>query len=283
MTFGQKKPYQVPDIEDIDENYPGFAPKKSSNTEFVLLAGAIFAFTSLLLVFVLAPSSGGGQPALASTNHMFTEDPAPVARDYDSERPASAFGIGTVGSKYLVSFRMVTTKTGFDPIDSELHEKCLRDLDKEMAQFAEAEGKTYLSATTAADFIGCTMTMYTRRFCEPSYRKRLVNRLIHYGLVRRATIKNNKTALGQAYNHVLKNIEQSFDDVDTGVSRNPAIIPVTLRDGLRTLTERGILRASDFGKIVGPPEAFRPFILEPKHDACNRDNVSWTDWLMGRN
>lgn len=287
MAFGKKTlksrdTRSVSETGKFDPNQTFDASTKGSNLEFFALAGTLVGFmfaASLALLWWFDSGSNTTGAALASNTHLFSSEPEPIARNYP-KRPASDFGFD-VRSGQVMTIKPVTTEEGFDAIDSELHERCLRNIGEVEAALAESIGKTYLTASEAEQYISCSMTVYTQRFCEPFYRERIVSRLQRFEVLRGITIRMANTALGRAYDHVAKNIENDNPDVDFGSSYNPNIISVSLRQALRDLTEKGILKTEHFGWVPGVPEGLEPFVKEPKFDACNGDQKGWFQSLFG--
>lgn len=287
MSFGKKTPksrdsgsFAQTGKFDPDQTFD--ASNKASNFEFFALAGTLVGFVfavSLALLWWFDGGSSNPGVALASNAHLFSKQPEPIARNY-TKRPPSVFGFD-IRSGQVMSIKVVTTDNGFDAIDSELHERCLRGIDEARAALAESIGKTYLTAKDAEEFIACSMTVYTRRFCEPFYQARIVKRLQRFERLRAETIRIANTGLGRAYDQIAKNIEETHSDVDFGSSYNPNIVSMSLRNALRALTERGILKSEHFGWVPGVPEGLQPFITEPKFDACNGDGKGWLQSLFG--
>ena len=287
MSFGKKTP-KSRDSESFaqtgkfDPEQTFDASNKASNFEFFALAGTLVGFVFAVSVVLLWWFGGGSSTpaaALASNAHLFSDEPEPVARNY-TKRPPSVFGFD-IRSGQVMSIKVVTTDNGFDAIDSELHERCLRGIDEARAALAESIGKTYLTAQDAEEFISCSMTVYTRRFCDPFYQARIVKRLQRFERLRAETIRIANTSLGRAYDHIANNIEGTNPDVDFGSSYNPNIVSMSLRDALRNLTERGILKTEHFGWVPGVPDGLKPFVAESKFDACNGDQESWFQSLFG--
>ena len=210
-----------------------------------------------------APTAGNPvQSAAASLG----SDPPPVPRSYKKKGPVPFI----VGTSWMMALKMQQTPEGFDGIDSELHERCMKPTDRKAAQYAEVRGKTFLRPEAGAAFLACSMRVYKSRFCEPHYRERLVQRLEEFVRARREHIavveKARNTKVGRMAIEI--NEASSKGGVTSGYLPTE-FVPAQLAVAIHELSESGLLSQSDFnGLFSSTPEELKRYLPADVKSSC---------------
>ncbi len=213
------------------------------------------------------------------------KDPVPTARRLPvDERPKLAFtGLGLdIG----ITFPANATATGFDPIDTWLHDRCVRPLSKR-EEAASRNGRVVsLEVENGSNFLACSMQHQVSRFCQPEYRQRLAKRLriMLRAQEMRAIAKAQMRAnpIGQQMSDIFAEVSAEMDLHAAG-TKNGKPVPgrritsgeagsfIGVGPGLgKKLTEFsrvGLLTSADFG-LAGVPSAVHPFMTAQEIRVC---------------
>lgn len=229
-----------------------------------LVIGATAVLVAFLgSYFVLGTFFSTGSMSAPTTTAAATvsaTDPTPVARTYNKR--------GTVpfimNASWMMTLKMHETPEGFDGIDSELHEQCMKSTSKAAAAYAEKRGETFLKPERGAEFLACSMRIYKSRFCEDDYHQRLVARLSEFVRARRehlATVeKIHDTNLGRMVIEVDQASKKNSDGITSGY-RPSEFVPSTLGGQIRALSDAGYISQEDFAGLFSTvPEELKPYL-----------------------
>jgi hypothetical protein len=220
--------------------------------------------------FILGGFSGQSAPTagnpVQSAAVSLGSDPPPVPRSYKKKGPVPF----VMGASWKMTLKMQETPEGFDGIDSELHEQCMKPADWTAAQYAEVRGKTLLTPEAGAAFLACSMRIYKSRFCEPRYRERLVKRLEEFVRARREHIavveKARNTKMGRMAIEINK--ASSKGEVTSGYLPTE-FVPAQLAVAIHELSESGLLSQSDFnGLFSSTPEELKRYLPTDVKSSC---------------
>ena len=158
-----------------------------------------------------------------------------------------------------MNLKMVQTDVGFDGIDSELHERCMKRVSSSAARYAEIRGRTILRPKQGAEFLVCSMRVYTSRFCKSFYRERLAKRLREFVRAQKSKIALLARARSSHAGRMMIKVKAISDGRDDGVSSGyhpPSVVSDLLGNEVRRMSKVGYLAARDFGWLFTtvPPE-----------------------------
>lgn len=216
MSFGRKQP-EPPKWRNRDKSIgmtgrPLPMPKaKTGLTTADFLAGGVIVGLGLAagLFFPGGWSSSAADPALAVRS-----EPPPIARAYAKSKTVPFIGAGGA----MMNLKMVQTDVGFDGIDSELHEQCMKRVSSSAARYAEVKGRTILRPKQGAEFLVCSMRVYTSRFCKSFYRERLAKRLREFVRAQKSKIALLARAHSSNAGRMAIKMQAINDGRDDGVS-----------------------------------------------------------------
>lgn len=235
------------------------------------IGAAVLLVTFVGGLFVSGTFSGQSTPAAQdsaqSQVRTLSSDPTPIPRSYKKDGPIPF----VIGTNWKMTFKMQETPDGFDGIDSELHERCMKSVDRNAAQYAEARGKTFLKPEDGAAFLACSMRIYKSRFCESHYRERLVSRLREFVRARREHL----AVVDKARNTNMGRMMVEINEAGTkrgGITSGyqpTEFVPTQLAQAIRTLSSDGLLSQSDFsGLFSSTPEELKPYLAADAKSAC---------------
>lgn len=194
---------------------------------------------------------------------------APRARTYDKTGETPFLS----GDHWVMTLKMQETADGFDAIDSELHERCMKPVNKLAARYAEKKGVTFLAPEQGAEFLACSMRIYRSRFCEDQYRDRLIARLNEFVRARRDRLAMVESMRRTEVGRVMMEISRANRDRGSGVTagyKPTEFVPPPLGEQLRSLSAAGYISQADFGGLLSTvPEQLEPYLeAEAKTSPC---------------
>lgn len=215
----------------------------------------------------LSISAPGAAPAPVVAS--LASEPAPSARTYDKTGTVPFL----VNVSWMMKLKMEETADGFDAIDSELHERCMKPASKTAALYAEKKGVTFLNPESGAEFLACSMRIYRGRFCNDRYHDRLVARLNEFVRARRDHIATVENIRGTNAGRMMIEINRAGKDKGNGISSGykPAeFVPQSLGEQLRSLSAAGYISQADFSGLLSTvPNEFEPYLeAEAKAAPC---------------
>lgn len=217
--------------------------------------------------FLLGGISGRSAPTTPAPLASFASDPTPVARSYNKEGPVPFL----MGADWKMTLDMQQTADGFDAIDSELHERCMKPTSKAAAGFAEKRGRTFLTPEQGAEFLACSMNIYRSRLCEERYRKRLVARLNEFVRARRKHLAVVKDVRNSDMGRMIVEVDKAGkkdSDITAGY-RPAAFVPESLAEQVHALSKAGFITQEDFGGLFSAaPDELKPYLLAEGNPAC---------------
>ncbi|MGO4741395.1 hypothetical protein AB4099_33105 [Bosea sp. 2KB_26] len=274
MSFGKRKlPAADPQRRNSDTqaNYRGTAA--GSGTLGIGLADIAIGVVAILAsfsgaYFLLGRSSSPPRPTAPAVVASIGFDPAPVARSYNKQGTVPFI----VGQSWMMTLVMEQTPDGFDAIDSELHERCMKPTSRDAAAYAEKRGQTFLGPEKGAEFLACTMRIYKNRFCDDQYRKRLVARLSEFVRARRehiSLVKNvRESDMGRMIVAVDSANRGSGTDVTSGYQPS-AFVPEPLAEQIRLLSRAGFVTQKDVtGLFSSTPDELKPYLQSEGKAPC---------------
>lgn len=304
MSFGKRNnpdARRSPRSYDEDERYESDDDGEGESASWLTGTDLLVALTIVIVGFagglwIMSPSVGftglslGGfslsnpfapssYSKYASVSEIdFSPEPAPRARSYDrTQKPPFVF---PASQSMMVKYAV--TPGGFDAIDSELHERCMKKIDVTAARYAEIEGKTHLNIRAASRYLACTMGVYRERFCMLSYRKRLISRLrellrakASVEALRDVSMANpiSRDALRRAHDFT-QMMDSTDDGIRSGDDDDDNIVdtrlPPVLGEALGDLSRAGYITQSDFGGglFASPPAEYAPYLSDGTNFAC---------------
>lgn len=242
------------------------APAKAGIGAFDGIIAVTVALVAFVGVFAIngffkrsAPPPGSQETAV---NARFDSAPPPQARSYEKKGSIPFI----VGGAWMMNVKMNETPEGFDAIDSELHERCMKSADPAAARYAEKRGRTLLRPERGADFLACSMRVYRSRFCEGRYRERLVERINEFVRARRAHIETVEEARVSKMGRMAMEISQAGKtergEIASGY-RPSDFVPRPLAEQIRALSDAGLISQQDFGGLFSEtPEELKPYLNE---------------------
>lgn len=209
-------------------------------------------------------------PAATPVAVSLPSEPVPRARAYDKTGDAPFL----VGDHWVMTLKMQKTADGFDAIDSELHERCMKPVNKLAARYAEKKGVTFLAPEPGAEFLACSMRIYRSRFCKDQYRDRLVARLNEFVRARRDRIAMVENMRQTEAGRLMIEISRARRDRDSGITagyKPTEFVPEPLAEQLHSLSAAGYISQADFGGLLSTvPEQLEPYLeAEAKASPCS--------------
>ncbi len=270
MSFGNRNLGQKPKrFIPVDQN-PDPVPSPSGGSGlsagFMILVIALFV-VSFSGFWAFSHFANGPKavrdPKIAA---LFAAEPVLKARSYSTEGSLPFRMPGNTSMRIAVN----RTETGFDAIDSELHEHCTKKVSMDAASWAEKRGKVIFTLEEGAAFLACSMRHQVSRFCKPTYRKRLAHRIEEYLRAHKATAVMMKRASGFVQKTLA--IKRLTDEAETGGivagGRSAQVITGELGRELKKLSAMGLIGTSDFGNwLKKAPEMLLPY-LDDKSSPC---------------
>jgi len=214
----------------------------------------------------------------ATKSDYFANEITPVARDYEARPLKSSASFGALAG-ILVKYKVNKTDTGFDAIDSELHEQCLKPMNSRVASDVMRLGYIGLTPKAGSNFLECTMQVQKSRFCSSYYHKRLAKRLgstlkkQQKIIAKYNRIKNAGGMQGYAIRQAQKYDKMIKDSSNKGISTGRTavkIINAGVGAKITELSKHGLLNKSDFGLSIlatVPPEIDQ-YMVEQKREVC---------------
>lgn len=267
MSFGrrdsQQSSGQVPRrMNNRNSNGPTLPPQ-SSPLDWGKLVTAIAAMVIVVSVgFISYALVGQGlfnsKPS-PKTLAIFADEPEPIARVYKKTgKPLKRYPVG-IGVR--IDYRL--TGDDIDPIDSELHEKCMKPATGSGARRVVEEGFTKLSTKEAAKFIACSMTHQRSRFCKIPYRDRLARRIITYLRSHHSETSYLKNYSSSARSKQVNSFSSSRSNRPYMQRTQGPLMPNNLASALSRLSELGLINSRDFIRNTGKVhEALLPFLKD---------------------
>ncbi|MGI2033697.1 hypothetical protein ACRQ1B_14990 [Rhizobium panacihumi] len=204
------------------------------------------------------------KPAQAArqSHAVFAYEPEPRARAYRRDVHVDP----VFPSPFNMVLSMNVTDEGFDAIDSELHERCLKRIDERSARYAEVHGRVQVPTQTAARYIACSMQNLKSRFCEKPHKDRLVARLREFIRVQKAIASEVKRVAQTPQGQMMLNFAEMGARNGKGAIKSGRLqgqmVPPVLAEQLRGLSEIALLSQADFaGWPIGEvPEELKPYL-----------------------
>lgn len=253
MAFGKRG---IPDLELQGSN--AAASRSGAAADWSLSRGDIgMALGVALVVFsgvclfaedvftALRPADADGPLPVA----VFAYDPAQFDRSY-GQGGQSLF---TADNPTAMMLTMTTTSEGFDAIDSELQERCLKPLNGNAARYAEENGRVLLHPQTGARLLACSMQVFRGRLCEAPYRDRLVANLQEFVRAQRAGAEPQRN-MTRPEGHGLSLEVSAAKTGRLPVQRVPSI----LAQQLRALSDVSLISQVDFEDDM--PDELKPYL-----------------------
>ncbi|MEB2844004.1 hypothetical protein [Endobacterium cereale] len=209
------------------------------------------------MIAVVKPAQAARQ-----SHDIFAYEPEPRARAYRKDVRVDPI----FPSPFNMVLKMNVTAEGFDAVDSELHERCLKRIDERSARYAEVHGKVPVATQTAAQFIACSMRNLKSRFCEKPHKDRLVARLGEFIRVQRAFAAEIKKIAQTPQGQMMMNVAEMSARNGKGALKSGRlqgpIVPPVLAEQLQALSEVALLSQADFNKwpIGEVPEELKPYL-----------------------
>lgn len=268
-TFGDMNSNKEPNVQ-----YLNSSSKTDSSMSTVLIGGGVIVIVSSI-TFIGTILMAGASTSQKSA--YFANEAKPVARAYDRALLQSTAAFGGI-ARTEVKMKVNRTEIGFDAIDSELHERCLKPDYPRVANDVMRLGNIILKPRSAAAYVECSMGVVKSRLCESYYSKRLASRLaktIKQQAHNKARIERLMKSGGQT--GLMVNMAKRVKDADrdqqsegirSGNNKGP-IISASLGQKITELSKHGLLSKSDFGGLFAtvPPE-IQPYIVEQTVKVC---------------
>ena len=252
-----------------DQYFPAAKNTSGMSVNEIAVGGAFIVFAALAGFFLTWMFSDNSSSTTAGSPQASVSEPAPVARSYLKTGPVPDIG---VGGDRTMTIKMVETADGFDAIDSELHEQCLKRIEPQAAKYAEVEGSTLLSADKGAAFLACSMRIYTSRFCDPFYRDRLVKRLRAFVSTRTKHLAVAQNARKGEPGRIVIDLDAIGREVNGGVTSGyqpGSFVPTKLGRAIREISAAGLLVADDFGGVFTTlPEELKEYVSDREPADC---------------
>lgn len=274
MSFGKRKPPTTEPqrySEDTQASSRG-APAGSGGSGIgvadiaIGVAAVLASFSGAY--FFLGRSSSPPPPTAPAVVASIGSEPAPVARSYNKQGAIPFI----VGQSWMMTLAMQQTPEGFDAIDSELHERCMKPTSRDAADYAEKRGQTFLVPEKGAEFLACSMRIYTNRFCDDRYRKRLVARLSEFVRARREHISFVKSIRESDMGQMIVAVDGANRgrgaDVTSGYQPS-AFVPQALAEQIRRVSRAGFVTQKDFGGLFSAaPDELKPYLQAEGRAPC---------------
>lgn len=252
---------------------------KSESSMGTILMGVsvVIIVSSITFIGTIITADSSTSGAEQKFNY-FANEKTPIARDYKKNplRSNAAFG-AAFGS--VVKLKINLTDTGFDAIDSELHERCLKPKFPRLANDVMRMGYIAANPKQSASYISCSMNIQKSRLCDSYYRKRLATRLsdtIKKDAKNKAFIKKalkSKGNLGYTTRMAKKiadgNNSQKNGGIQQGRNTGP-VITTAIGQKITELSMHGLLKASDFGLSIFAevPKELKAYMVEQTVEVC---------------
>ena len=176
MSFGKRK------FEDNRKkntrDYDNYTRASFSPVQIALSLAGIFVVSAIVFTGTFFMARAGyldGGPSQTVLEGYFDTEPAPVARNYAENAVVNNAAVADV--RAIVKINVARSDTGFNAIDSELHEQCLKPLLPGAADQVFSQGYFNASPENSIEYLTCTMRIYKSRFCDGNYRERLAERI----------------------------------------------------------------------------------------------------------
>ena len=270
MTFG-KYQAETPKKKNRDKSFGTAGRRLSQPKAKTGLTAADFLIGGVIVGLGIAAGlffPGGWSSSAKSPAKAVGSEPPPIARAYPKSKFVPFIGAGGA----MMNLKMVQTDVGFDGIDSELHERCMKRVRSSAARYAEVKGQTMLRPELGAEFLVCSMRVYTSRFCESFYRQRLADRLREFLRAQKAKIALLARARSSNSGRMMLKMKAINEGRDDGVSsgfRPPSLVPDHLGNEVRRMSKAGYLAASDFGWLFTTvPSELKDYLPGGGQAAC---------------
>ncbi len=265
MSFGRRdegQPYRHTQRHLNNSNSKGrtTSPASSSlnwGTVVTAVAVMVIVFSVGFISFALVKQGWFNSKPAPKTLAIFADEHEPVARVYrKTGKPLKRFPRGIV---VTVRYRLIGEK--IDPIDSELHERCMKPTNSSAARRVVEEGFAKLTTKEASKFLACTMMHQRSRFCLSRYRGRLISRLGHYLSVYHAEKRFLKMLPHSARRDNARMFSPSRARGGYIQLNQGAIVPEDLARRLASLSTLGLINPKDFVHVLGEiPEVLQPLL-----------------------
>lgn len=265
MTFGKLGSSN----EDGNAGGHPLLQEKKADGWGVSLADIGIGFAAVLVVFsgtyLFADdliAAVGPAKAAKQSHAVFAYEPEPRARSYRKDVRVDPI----FPNPYNMVLRMNVTATGFDAVDSELHERCMKRISSSYARYVEVHGKVQVPSGTAARYLACSMQNLKSRFCEKPYRKRLVARLQEFVRVQKAFAEEMRQVAQTPQGQMMLDVAAVSARNGKGAVKTfrvpGPIVPPVLAEQLRALSEADLLSQADFDiwPLSAVPEEFKPYL-----------------------
>lgn len=274
MSFGKRKPptaepqrYST-DTQASSRGTPGGSGGSGIGVADIAIGAVAILASFSGAYFFLGRSSSPPPPTVPAVAASIGSDPAPIARSYNKQGAVPFI----VGQSWMMTLAMQQTPDGFDAIDSELHERCMKPTSRDAAAYAEKRGQTFLGPEKGAEFLACTMRVYKNRFCEDQYRKRLVARLSEFVRARREHISLVKNVRESDMGRMIVAVDSAnsgrSNDVTSGYQPS-AFVPEALAEQIRLLSRAGFVTQKDFwGLLSSAPDELKSYLQSEGKAPC---------------
>ncbi len=266
MSFGKPREPQTNNFKHEFNNMPYENSNQGSFNFGSIVTGVAGIVILSSTVFITTVYFGSTQNTSASVSSYFANEPTPVARKYEKKLLKSGSIFGGASGQLKISIQR--TETGFSPIDSELHERCLKPHFPSEANDVMRLGYISFSARKGIKFLSCSASIFKSRFCESKYRARFAKRLMdaikshHKVEALKKKLAGSKTVQGHTFRqfqaHKSLNDSSANNGINGGQNRGP-IISANMSAQLAELSKHGLISKDDFSSFFkdAPPEILK--------------------------
>ena len=181
------------------------------------------------------------------------------------ENPLITFG--------ALKIKMNATDTGFEAIDSELHERCMKNESKSVWQYAEKNAHTYIKLHSVGGYLSCISRIYQERFCLSKYKREYINLIQSYHdnikFVNVQLKEMTRGYRGAILEHAQKTeSEMMGKQYVSGSSQKRLAFDQRVVSAVLELNRLGYIKKTDFGLVAQLPDEIADNMIKPKTDPC---------------